>query len=59
MASSPLIDLLAFEANAIRWLDNAALAELLTDVERDGWEYARHTLKGYRQKQQTVGEDWR
>jgi hypothetical protein len=45
MASSPLIDLLAHEANAIRWLDNEALAEFLTDLERDGWEWTRHTLK--------------
>jgi hypothetical protein len=42
MASSPLIDLLAHEANAIRWLDNEALAEFLTDLERDGWEWTRH-----------------
>jgi hypothetical protein len=59
MASAPLIDLLAHEANAIRWLDNDALAEFLTDLERDGWEWTRHTLKRYRQKQQTLGEEWR
>jgi hypothetical protein len=58
MASSPLIDLLAYEANAIRWLDNAALAEFLTDIEELGWEQARHTLARYRQKKQAWGEEW-
>jgi hypothetical protein len=59
MADSPLVDLLAYEANAIRWLDNAALAEFLTDVEQIGFEEARHRLKRFRQKQQSLGEDWK
>jgi hypothetical protein len=59
MADSPLVDLLADEANAIRWLDNVALAEFLTDVEQIGFEEARHRLKRFRQKQQTLGEDWK
>jgi len=58
MAESPMLDLLAHEAAAIRWLTDAALAEFLTDVERIGWDEARHTLKRHRQRGRTWGGEW-
>jgi hypothetical protein len=59
MASAPLIDLLAKEADAIRGLTNEQLAEFLTDLQDTGWDWARETLGRYRKKQQTIGEEWR
>jgi hypothetical protein len=67
MASAPLVDVLASEAAAIRDLHRDDLAEFLTEVDREGWEYARITLVRYRkppepEREMTIQEEteqWR